>query len=319
MLFQEAISTFEPFNDSQTTETQIKAMQTLQPRLDILRMQERLKMALTDPTVSRLVHEDLVHTFGRVGIIPMMAMAMVDRIVSDLIDTKDLEVTEHDINVGLRDIIIDNKSLIEILDDKMKDRAKIIFRQVFPFIANGTDFFEKNIIDYGCGDGRVTDLVYNNVSVHTVGYDVRDYPAQGISAPVRKFDGAHVPIGDGYYDIGLMTNVAHHEADNAKILRELSRIIRKGGRLVVIETVPVKDEPAEFERTFVGDYVYNRLFHSADVPVPGTYETESGWVRRFAKVGFELEEWSGITNPTPLGYDQPTIRDWHTRLVLRKA
>ncbi len=175
---------------------------------------------------------------------------------------------------------------------------------------------------WGAGDGRVTQLLSGTgVSLAgIVGYDVRDYRAKSVTVPILQFDGEHVSCPDGHYYAGLMTNVAHHEADNGKILRELARVIRPGCRLVVIETVPISDDPAEFERTFVGDYVYNRLFHLADVPVPGTYETKEGWIRRFEEVGFVLVDDDDFGSPplVDLGYDQPTIRDWHVLYVFKR-
>lgn len=281
-------------------------------RPEITKMQRRLQAALTDMTVLPLVHADLIHTFNNLGL-NAEHDGTIGRIVTDITETTDLEATERKIFAELKRLKVGGVSVTDILDEKMKDRAHIIYEQVSKFFRQ-----DESVIDWGCGDGQVTNHVYHHITRNIEGYDVCNYPAPGIAVSIKQFDGEFIPVSVGFFNAGLMTNVAHHEADNAKILRELARIIRTGGRLVVIETVPVKDEPEEFERTFVGDYVYNRLFHQADVPVPGTYETEEGWVRRFAEVGFDLEELDGTTNPTPLGYDQPTIRDWHTRLVLRR-
>lgn len=281
-------------------------------RQDIAKMHSRLKAALTNPTILPLVHADLVYTFNQLGL-NAEHDGVIGRIVTDITETADLEKTERIIYSELRRLQVNGVSVTDILDRKMKDRANIIYGQVSKFFSRG-----ESIIDWGCGDAQVTDLIYCEITDKIEGWDVRNYPAPGVTVPIQQFDGGFIPVSIGFFDAGLMTNVAHHEENNAKILLELARIIRPGGRLVVIETVPVTDEPKEFERTFVGDYVYNRIFHQADVPVPGTYETEEGWVRRFAEVGFVLEKLDGIINPTPLGYDQPTIRDWHTRLVFRR-
>jgi ubiquinone/menaquinone biosynthesis C-methylase UbiE len=280
---------------------------------DITKMQARLKAALKNPRVCEMVRQDLMHTFMNLGL-HAGAAAAVNRIFTAINACKDLLFVEQAMNRYFQSICVNNVRVIDILDEKMRERAQLVYSQI-------SQFLDKNglIVDIGCGDGQVTNLIHNHITHNVVGYDVRRYTAQGIAALIKQYDGTRIPASNGYFDIGIMTNVAHHEADNAKLLKELARIIKPGGRLVVIETVPVEDKPEEFERTFFGDYVYNRLFHhGADVPVPGTYETEEGWVRRFAEVGFSLEKLNGIANPTPLGYDQPTIRDWHTRLVLRR-
>ena len=122
-----------------------------------------------------------------------------------------------------------------------------------------------------------------------------------------------------------MTNVAHHEPENQLVLAELARIIRPGGRLIVIETVPEDKTEEALEITFLNDYFYNRILHCADIAVPGTYETLEGWIGRFDDVGFELDLLEDVddpllreSNPFPLGYDQPTIRDLHALYVFRR-
>lgn len=291
----------------------MKTTSTTLQRPDIRKMQERLQAALANKNILTLVMDDLAYTFKTLGLGTGINDTL-GRIINELVTTTDLEATERKIYSSFEDITIGNADILEILYDKLRERAQIVYNQVSPFFRQ-----DESIIDWGCGDGRITNYIYNHISHNVIGYDVRSYLVPEVVAPIKQFGGDTIPVASGIFHAGLMTNVAHHEEHNALILRELARIIRPGGRLVVIETVPIKDDSTEFERTFVGDYIYNRIFHDADIPVPGTYETQEGWVRRFKEVGFDLEELDGIANPTPLGYDQPTIRDWHTRLVLRRC
>ncbi len=281
-------------------------------RPDIEKMQTRLQAALTkNPRVHELAYQDLMNTFMRLHL-QGKASPTVRHIMKTLAESEDLLATETDLTEFLGEIIVDGQGLLDVIKKAMANRAQIIYDQVGHFFKP-----EQLIIDWGCGDGQVTDLLHQHGCRNIIGYDIRRFPAPGIQVSIRQFDGQNIPIENGAFDAGLMTNVAHHEANNGRILHELARVIKTGGRLVVIETVPINKDPDQFERTFVGDYVWNRIFHTADIPVPGTYETEEGWVRRFKEVGFELEELDEV-NPLPLGYDQPTIRDWHTRLVFRR-
>ncbi len=276
-------------------------------------MQKRLHAALTNPDVSRLVREDLYFTFKKLGLGDQS-----ENIISNslcLLENTDLHEAESFLHKQFKQLKTSSgKTIFEAVDAGLKDRATRVFGQVSKFLP-----LAGKIVDWGCGDGLVTDLVYKHISLKTEGFDVCRYSYPGISASLKHFSGKMVHVRNGFYDAGLMTNVAHHEPDNQVILDELSRIIKPGGRLVVIETVPISDDPKEFERTFVNDYYYNRLFHEADIPVPGTYETEAGWVTRFHNVGFRLVDLAPREqNPTPLGYDQPLIRDWHTRMVFKR-
>jgi Fe-S cluster biosynthesis and repair protein YggX len=112
----------------------------------------------------------------------------------------------------------------------------------------------------------------------------------------------------------LLTNVLHHEKNNEKIIDELDRIVRR--RLVILETVPIGETENDMEqdkdRTFMNDYLYNHLFHNADVPVPGTFETPNKWIERFSNHGWKL------VNEKDLGFDQPTIKDRHYLLVFER-
>ncbi len=282
-------------------------MITASQRPHIQKMQDRLRAALANTQIYLLAFADLSLTLTKLGLDSPEAEEVTENILQELKKDDPLEEIEERLFKGFSEIISIDSNLLTILERKLKGRAQLIYSQVGHFFTRG-----QSILDWGCGDGQVTKLMRDNISHYTTGYDICYYPAPGAEEVVKQFDGKHIPDEDGFFEAALMTNVAHHEEDNAQILKELARVILYGGRLVVIETVPIEDDPIEFERTFLGDYVYNRLFHRADISVPGTYETQDGWIRRFAEVGFELEE------VQPLGYDQPTIRDWHTLLVLRR-
>jgi hypothetical protein len=202
--------------------------------------------------------------------------------------------------------------LPEVLNQRLAHRADIIFRQVKPYLKD----MSGRLLDFGCGDGQVGQKFEDNLNFEEVhGVDVRDYRAPGVTIPISKFNGRRVNAKPGYYQAIYMGNVAHHEKYNERILKELARL--KPEYLIVNETVPTGDTYEELEvdreRTFLNDVLYNRLFHNADVPVPGTYETPEDWVKRFAKHGFIL------IHSENLGVDQPTIRDTHHLLVFRRA
>jgi SAM-dependent methyltransferase len=272
------------------------------------KMQARLKDALQNPAVQTMVTRDLTHVFTKLNLCDKLVRHYVKLIIGGLSNTEELEGTEWGIHAALQ-----GEGIFELLEKGLADRAALVFRQIMLYLPEG-----RKILDFGCGDGQVTDLVYKNISMATEGYDLVGYRAPGVEAPVHLFNGKMVPRSDCYYDAAIVTNVLHHEEHNEPLLAELYRVIRYGGRLVVLETVPVHNTPEEFERTFVSDYVYNRLFHDVDIPVPGTYETTENWVKRFYDHNFLLEQFDGVPNPFPLGYDQPLIRDWHVRMVFRR-
>lgn len=289
---------------------------TTSQRPDIAAMQVRLKRDLSDNNVRFPAADDLTDTLVQIGLPQDGDSWLVSWMLSSLELSKDLEYTEHIIHSHLRRMTVNGEPMLHVVEKMLAGRAQLIFEQVRGFFTGN-----NRILDMGCGDGQVTNLLSRYISLQVEGYDVKDYVLPGMMADkFGTYDGKVLPVENGRYDEALMTNVAHHSSDNAQLLRELSRVIRPGGLLVVIETVPTKDDPVEFERTFISDYVYNRLFHTADVPVPGTYETAEGWVKRFKEVGFELLSYGpDCVNPAHLGYDQPLIKDWHVLYAFRKV
>ena len=277
-------------------------------------MKERIKYSLEDEKTRAKVADDFSSTFKQLGLSPEQSKKLCDNVFALLKDSKPLPDIEAEIlrifeNIKLK-VGDKEPNLIEILHEKLRNRAKIIASQVALHLG---DVKEKTI-DYGAGDGQVTQMLHDQLGLDIEGVDVRLYKTPNVTVPIMLFNGGHVEATDGTYEAALLTNVLHHEKANEKIFDELDRIVRR--KLVILETVPAgaTEEVMEQDkdRTFMNDYLYNRLFHSADVPVPGTFETPKKWVDRFAQHGWKL------VNEEDLGFDQPTIKDRHYLLVFEK-
>jgi ubiquinone/menaquinone biosynthesis C-methylase UbiE len=277
-------------------------------------MKERIRESLGNAETRKKVEDDYIYTFQQIGLSKKESEDLCTNVLSKLLSEKDLPEIEQEvlgvfqgINVGVGGA---ERNIIDVLHEKLKDRARIIASQVGPHLK-GVD---GKTIDYGTGDGQVAQNLHDNIGLDVEGVDIRTYKSPNVTIPVALFDGKHVDVSDGKYEAGLLTNVLHHEKDNESILKELDRIV--SNRLVVLETVPVGENDEEMgkdkDRTFMNDYLYNRLFHNANVPVPGAFETPKDWVKRFEQHGWKL------THEEDLGFDQPTIKDRHYLLVFEK-
>jgi 2-polyprenyl-3-methyl-5-hydroxy-6-metoxy-1,4-benzoquinol methylase len=231
-----------------------------------------------------------------------------------LLQEKPLAEIELEIFNQLKSVFVDPQSgcrLIDAIDPALAGRAELIFTQLQPFLYG---LHGKRILDFGAGNGGVTQLLHDNVSSHTVGLDVRTYGKSRV--PIMQYDGRVVPFAGGSFDAIVCTNVLHHASDNQQCLTEFLRVLKPGGRAIVIETVPLgrteQEAEANLPLTFLNAYFYNRLLQHADIPVPGTFETMKGWVRRFESAGFMVKDLVG------LGIDQPLIRDPHCILDIAK-
>jgi ubiquinone/menaquinone biosynthesis C-methylase UbiE len=273
---------------------------------------ENLQRELRDDRIFNYILKDFTTTFMSLGCGNNdVSWGMALYLIAEILRAKKLEDAERSVkNFFDRIKFKGNKTIFGLISEGLEERIEIIFNQIKPHIRST----EGNVIDFGCGDGRVAQLLHDRLGLNIEGVDVRSFRAKGVTISVKKFDGGKVPVRDKYYECALLTNVIHHEESNEKILKELSRIVRN--KLVIIETVPEASTriqaKKDWGRMFLNDTLWNRFFNYADIPVPGKYETPSDWIRRFKKYGWK------VVVSEDLGMDQPTIQDRHHLLVFER-
>jgi ubiquinone/menaquinone biosynthesis C-methylase UbiE len=112
-------------------------------------------------------------------------------------------------------------------------------------------------LDCGCADGGYTHALLAHGAATVSGVDVAPervkaaqeaYPE--IQFKVNTDD--HLPFQDGSFDGVLMNEVFEHVADEAQTLREIRRVLRPGGRLIVIS--PNRGFPFEGHTVHIGKW-----------------------------------------------------------------
>lgn len=122
-------------------------------------------------------------------------------------------------------------------------RADRLAEQVHAFVLPRSD---ERAIDVGCGAGALAlalaPLVREVVGVDRVTELLEQ--ARARAAPNASFveaDALALPFGDDEFDLGGTLRTLHHVPRPERLLAELVRIVRPGGRVVVIDQIAPSD------------------------------------------------------------------------------
>jgi ArsR family transcriptional regulator len=99
--------------------------------------------------------------------------------------------------------------------------------------------------DLGCGTGQLSETVAPHVK-RVIAVDssndmldaARARLAEQPNVDVRQGELEAMPIEDGELDAAMMSLVLHYSADPARALTEVARVLRPGGRLLVVDMLP---------------------------------------------------------------------------------
>jgi len=99
--------------------------------------------------------------------------------------------------------------------------------------------------DLGCGTGQVSELVAPHVA-KVVAVDGSTDMVQAArkrlkglhQVEVRRGDMEALPIDDGLLDVAVVALVLHHVPEPARALAEVNRVLKGGGRVLIVDMLP---------------------------------------------------------------------------------
>lgn len=105
-------------------------------------------------------------------------------------------------------------------------------RRLLEFLAGRPG---ERVLDVGCGPGIVT-AALRSAGMRAVGIDLtaamlREARAAGVTCV--QGDVSALPFQRGAFDVAVSRNTFHHLADPRRVLEEMARTVRSGGRVVI--------------------------------------------------------------------------------------
>ncbi len=101
---------------------------------------------------------------------------------------------------------------------------------------------DSHVGDFGCGTGRTTDLLAHFarkvVAVDTSGAMIkaaRQRLSQRRNVEFHRSDLGELPLGDDSLHVVFLTLVLHHISDPVRVLREVARVLKPKGKLVIVD------------------------------------------------------------------------------------
>lgn|GEM_PF-499744 len=287
----------------------------------------QIREIVTDANVKETVAGMLADVLTYLGLSHTKAQQLISGCLNAAASYQQLEAYEEQAHH-----ILETEKVASRIPEKLTARASLVYTEIAPYLSPG------NVLDYGCGDGQVSQLVAeklgNPVSLTDV-YRHRHMDESGL--PFRLFgQGQKAPFDDAEFSNVLAITVFHHSSNPVESIRDVARVTKPGGRVIVIESVfgvDGKQLPHEIRKKAGGylalsgeqqrkvnvffDHFYNRILHysagaATKVNVPFNFNTPDGWRQVFAQNGLVQE---AIVH---LGLDQPTVPEYHTLHVLRK-
>lgn len=122
---------------------------------------------------------------------------------------------------------------------RLEQQAQLSFDDEFRVLRDAGVSTADRLLEIGAGSGAITRRLRAALPQLAIfALDIDDAllaHAAGCGAALVAGDALHLPVGDAMVDVVLLRYVIQHIADPAAVLAEAARVLRPGGRIVIIE------------------------------------------------------------------------------------
>lgn len=112
----------------------------------------------------------------------------------------------------------------------------------FDFLIDFSSLSDKDVLEIGVGNGSHAQLLAQHACSFT-GIDITEYAVKSTSERMRCFkvkatiirmDAEHLEFNDNSFDFIWSWGVVHHSSNPQKILEEMRRVLRSGGKAITM-------------------------------------------------------------------------------------
>ena len=139
------------------------------------------------------------------------------------------------------------------------------------------------VLDVGCGNGLLLRTLLDDprCPAGVEGVGLERAPRGGEPVLVIEYQGGKFPFEDNTFDVVIVADVLHHEANEISLLKECARVSR---RMVILKD-HARDGLLAQARISLIDWAANSPY---GVPCLYRYHSPSEWKAIFAEVGLDL-------------------------------
>jgi len=121
----------------------------------------------------------------------------------------------------------------------------VLFQPLEDELRPVTEYLAGHVLNAGCGSRNVNAYLLANSAERITSYDIASEDAEVVTGPLEA-----MPFADGSFDSALCNAVLEHVKDAEASIRELARVVRPGGHVVVAVPFlqPFHACPTDFRR-----------------------------------------------------------------------